>query len=207
MKTGLKMLLFVSGLLCLFTTSSFAQDEPLAKSPPTSQEAAQQEAGKSVSDQISEKASEIGDVLNQDANVQKASAGILQRIYDAAEYIGFPWFHWVAFMLMVAGVIGFGGQLILGKFFLLFRGSLNLKEIIADLLGLLVSAVGLILTTQASAENSDFTRTPMLVVSAAAVGAVLGLLCYWWGQSQEFAALRGKRAAASSQQPSNKPRM
>jgi hypothetical protein len=199
-------LFLMSGLMCLFASSSFAQEDPPAESPPTSQESAPQEPAKPVTEQLRDKASEISETLNKNPDVQKVSAGILQPIYDAAEYIGFPMFHWAAFMLMVAGVISFGGQLILGKFFLLMRGSLNLKEILGDLLGFLASAVGLILTTQASAENSSFTREPAMVVSAAAVGVVFGLLCYWWGQSQEFAALRGKRAA-SAPPPANRPRM
>ena len=46
-----------------------------------------------------------------------------------------------------------------------------------DVVGLLISAVGLVLTTQAAAENSaSFVQSPSAVVSAAVVGALLGFV-------------------------------
>jgi len=149
---------------------------------------AQQQAAEKVPEKIKDQVSEIGKTIDKVPAVQEASAGILQPIYQAAEYIGFPAFYWVAFALMTAGLISFAGQLVFAKLFLLFRLHLNIKEIMADILGLLISVVGLILTTQAATENSEFTRSPIAVISSAAVGVVLGLVFYWWGQSQEFRA-------------------
>ena len=155
---------------------------------------------------IGDKVSEIGDQvsdmekqLNEVEAVQEASAGILQPIYDVAEYMNFPAFYWVAFTLMTAGLVSFAGQLVFSKFFLLFRMSLSIKEILADALGLLISLVGLVMVTQAATENSaSFVQSPMAVVSATGVGVLVGLVFYLWGQRTEFDAARGaaaKRAA------------
>ncbi len=168
---------------------------------PTSQETKKETAdaapaeGPSTTEKLQDKVDEIADTVNKNETAKDVSAGILQPIYRAAEWIAFPMFYWVAFMLMVAGVVSFAGQVVFAKLFLLLSGSINLKEIIADSMGLLISAIGLVLTTQAATENSEFTRTPFMVISAAAVGALLGLVCYWWGQGQEFAARRGERSA------------
>ena len=141
-------------------------------------------------DQIKEQAQDITETLNQNATVQEASVGLLEQIYQLAEFMAFPAFYWVAFALMVAGVVSFAGQIVISKLVLLLKGKLNIKEILSDVLGLLISLVGLVLTTQAAAENSDFTQNAAMVVSAAVVGALAGLVFYWWGQSQEFAASR-----------------
>ena len=137
-----------------------------------------------------EKLQELSDSLNQTQAVQEVSAGILEPIYALAQYMAFPSFYWVAFALMVAGVVSFAGQLVFTKLLLLFKLNLNVKEILADLLGLLVSLTGLVLTTQAATQNSTFPDNAVAVVSAAAVGVVLGFVFYLWGQKQEFQAAR-----------------
>jgi len=133
-------------------------------------------------DKLKEHAKEIGETLNQDQTIQDVSAGILEPIYSAAEYMAFDSFYWVAFALMIAGVVSFAGQILFAKFFLLFKFSLNFKEIMSDLLGLLISIVGLVLTTQAATQNSTFAENSAAVVSAAVVGAIVGFVFYWWGQ-------------------------
>lgn len=140
---------------------------------------------------------EIGETIDRDPTAREVSAGLLQPIYQAAEYIAFPAFYWVAFMIMVAGVVGFAGQLVLTKLLLLVRGSLNLREILADALGLVISLVGLILTTQAATENSGFTTSPLLVLSSAGVGILAGLVFYVWGQRTEFDAVTGSHGQRS----------
>ncbi len=140
--------------------------------------------------QNTDKIKELGESLNQTQAVQDVSAGILEPIYTLAEYMAIPSFYWIAFALMVAGVVSFAGQLIFTKFFLLFKMSLNIKEILGDLLGLAVSLVGLVLTTQAATQNSTFPENSIAVVSATGVGVLLGLMFYLWGQSQEFKAAR-----------------
>jgi len=149
---------------------------------------AQEEAVQDVPEKLKDQVGEIGKTIDTVPVVQEASAGILQPIYQAAEYIAFPAFYWIAFALMTAGVISFAGQLLFSKLFLLFRLHLNIKEIMSDILGLLISAVGLVLTTQAATENSNFTESPIAVVSAAAVGVIVGFIFYLWGQGQEFRA-------------------
>jgi len=145
---------------------------------------AQEEAVQDVPEKLKDQVGEIGKTIDTVPVVQEASAGILQPIYQAAEYIAFPAFYWIAFALMTAGVISFAGQLLFSKLFLLFRLHLNIKEIMSDILGLLISAVGLVLTTQAATENSNFTESPIAVVSAAAVGVIVGFIFYLWGQGQ-----------------------
>lgn len=142
---------------------------------------------------VKEKAGEIGETLDQSEAAHDISQSILHPIYQAAEWAGqYPTFYWTAFALMTAGVVSFLLQLLLTKLFLLFRMHLNIKEILIDVVGLLVSATGLILATQAAAENSDsFVQSPSAVISAATVGALMGLVFYIWGQRQEFQAAKG----------------
>ena len=153
-----------------------------------------QEGGLTRSEEPTEKlkdnVEELGNTLNEFSTVQDASAGILDPIYRAAEFMAFPSFYWIAFALMVAGVVCFAGQLVFTKLFLLFKMNLNIKEVLGDALGLLISIVGLVLTTQAATQNSGFPENAIAVVSSTAVGAILGLVFYWWGQKQEFQAAR-----------------
>ncbi len=137
-----------------------------------------------------EKLQELGNTLNQSQAVQDASSQILAPIYQLAEQMSFPSFYWVAFALMVAGVVCFAGQLVFTKLLLLFKLNLNIKEILGDLLGLVVSLIGLVLTTQAATENSTFPENSIAVVSAAVVGALVGFVFYLWGQKLEFQAAR-----------------
>ena len=60
------------------------------------------------------------------------SAGILKPIYALAEYFSFPAFHWIAFAIMVAGVVSFALQLVLAKLVVLSKGSVSIKEILSD---------------------------------------------------------------------------
>ncbi len=185
--TCLTVCLMASTLCGLQTESAPAQTQDTQNTLPDAE----------IQDKLQEQVQEIGKTLDQSQAVQDVSAGILEPIYQAAEFVAFPAFYWLAFALMVAGVISFAGQLVFAKLLLLVRGNLNVKEIISDLLGLLISAVGLILTTQAATENSSFTESPVMVVSATVVGGLLGLVFYWWGQSQELDAARGAKQAAT----------
>ncbi len=136
---------------------------------------------------------EIADKVNQNEKAQEVSAGILKQIYLLAERMESPMFHWGAFALMVTGVISFALQLVLGKLLVLTKMSVSLTEILSDTLGLAISLVGLVLTTQAAAQNSTFTTSPAAVLSASAVGAVIGFLFFRWGTSQELAAADGRK--------------
>jgi hypothetical protein len=136
--------------------------------------------------------SKIAKQVDQDPRAKTAAAGILQPIYQVAEKLAFPAFHWVAFALMAAGVVSYALQLALGKLVVLMRMGLSLKEIASDGVGLAISVVGLVLTTQAAAENSTFTQSPFAVISATLVGAIVGFVLYLWGQSQELEAAAGR---------------
>lgn len=133
--------------------------------------------------------------VDADPRAQETAAGILKPIYMLAEQLSFPMFHGVAFALMIAGVVGFALQLVLGKLIVLTRMGFSFTEIGSDAMGLAISLVGLVLTTQAAAENSTFTSSPAAVIGATAVGAVAGLLHYWYGTAQELQAVRGRVAA------------
>ena len=61
-----------------------------------------------------------------------------------------------------------------------------------------VSLLGLVLTTQAAAENSSFTSSASAVLSATAVGVITGFVCYLWGQRQELQAVEGRTSAAAA---------
>jgi len=78
----------------------------------------------------------------QNEQAQEVSAGILKPIYRLAEAFSFPAFHWIAFAVMVAGVVSFALQLTLGKLVVLARFGFSLAAIFSDALGLAVSLVG-----------------------------------------------------------------
>ncbi len=139
----------------------------------------------------------LAEKMDKDPTANRAAAGILQPIYAVAETLAFPAFHWLAFGLMAAGVVSFTLQLALGKLVVLMRMGLSFKEIASDAVGLAISVVGLVLTTQAAAENSTFTQSPAAVISATAVGAVVGIILYIWGQAQELEAVAGRTRTAA----------
>ncbi len=151
------------------------------------------EKAKEIAGEAADKAAEIAVKIDENEAAREAAAGILQPIYIAAETLAFPAFYWLAFALMAAGVVSFALQLVLGKLVVLSKGSINLKEILSDAISLIISVIGLVLTTQAATENSTFTQSAALVLSSAAVGAVLGLFLYRWGQSLEVSAVAGQR--------------
>ena len=144
-----------------------------------------------------ETATAAAEAVEESKEAQEVSAGILRPIYQLAEAFSFPAFHWIAFAVMVTGVVSFALQLTLGKLVVLTRAGFSPAEILSDALGLAVSVVGLVLTTQAAAENSGFTRSAAAVLSAAAVGAIAGFVFYLWGQKQELQAVEGRKSAAA----------
>jgi hypothetical protein len=156
------------------------------------------ERAQQVIEDTREKVESIAKDVDQSERAREVSAGLLKPVYALAEHLAFPAFHWVAFTLMTAGVVGFALQLVLAKLAVLAKMSFSLREVLSDALGLAISVVGLVLTTQAAAENSDFTRRPAAVLSAAAVGALAGFIHYRWGQSQELQAALGRKQGAGT---------
>jgi hypothetical protein len=139
---------------------------------------------------------DIGQRVDQSEQAERVRAGILKPIYTLAEQFSFSAFHWVAFAIMVTGVVSFVLQLTLGKLVVLSRASVSPAEILSDALGLAVSLIGLVLTTQAAAENSNFTSSAFSVISSTCVGAIVGFVFYVWGQRQELQAVTGRKVAA-----------
>jgi len=144
-------------------------------------------------DAAKEQVEKIAETVNQNEQAQEASAGILKQIYLLAEKMESDSFHWIAFALMVTGVVSFALQLVLGKLFVLAKMSISLTEILSDAMGLAISLVGLVLTTQAAAQNTTFTSSPAAVLSSTAAGAVLGCLFFRWGTKQELSAANGRK--------------
>ena len=152
------------------------------------------ERAKGVVDQTQEKVSEIAADVDEDERAIEAKTSILGPIYALAETMSFKAFHWLAFMFMVTGVVSFALQLVLGKLVALAKLGFSLTEILSDALGLVISLIGLVLTTQAAAENSTFTESAFAVISATVVGLVLGFIFYLWGQRQELQAIDARKA-------------
>jgi len=133
--------------------------------------------------------------LDKSRQAQQISAGLLDPIYRLAEQLAFPMFHWLAFAIMATGVISYALQLVIGKLVVLSKMGFSMAEILSDALGLVISLIGLVLTTQAAAENSTFTQSPAAVLSAAVVGIVFGFIFYRWGQSHEIQATLGRQVS------------
>jgi hypothetical protein len=163
---------------------------------PAGKESVKEQAEQIVAD-TREKVEEIAQKVDESPEAQEASAGILKPIYSMAEYLSFSAFHWLAFAVMIAGVVGFALQLVLAKLVVLGKMGFSLKEFLSDALGLVISLLGLVLTTQAATENSNFTSSPAAVLSAAIVGVLVGLVFYWWGQTQEIEAVEGRKKRQS----------
>jgi len=179
--------LLMCAALLAGASSAFAQESP-ATTPVEQAKKSTEE----LTQQAQQQAGRIAETLDQDPQARSAAAGILQPIYLVAEYLAFPAFHWVAFALMSAGVVSFALQLVLGKLVVLARMGFSPREIIADAVGLAISVFGLVLTTQAAAENSSFTRSAAAVLSASALGLVAGIILYVWGQRTELEAVAGR---------------
>ena len=179
-------LLTVFAIWLSITFAAQAQD-------PSSVNGVQKQAKKIVTD-TQDKVEEIAEKVDESQSAQEVSAGLLEPVYALAVYFSsFPAFYGMAFALMVAGVISFSLQLVFAKLVVLSKGSLSIKEILSDLLGLAISLVGLVLTTQAATENSNFTASAFAVLSATALGGLAGLIFYRWGQSLEVQAAEGRR--------------
>lgn len=213
MKSSIAMaVLFATLSLGVLSHTSWAQEEaPSATASEVTEEASEtaEEVAEEASEtadaakdaleesvkQASQKVEEISKQVDSSEQAKEISAGILQPIYMLAEHMAFPTFHWVAFTLMATGVVSFALQLVLGKLAVLAKFGFSLSEILADVLGLLISLIGLVLTTQAAAENSTFTTSAFAVLSATAVGVIAGFVFYRWGQRHELDALKGRQVA------------
>ncbi len=190
MKHMLSIVPLFAFLLSVAVSAHAQEPDPAAK------EGVKEQAEQIVAD-TRDKVEEIAAKVDESPEAQEASAGVLKPIYAIAEYLSFSAFHWTAFAIMVAGVVGFALQLVLAKLVVLSKMGFSLKEFLSDALGLAISLVGLVLTTQAATENSNFTSSPAAVLSATAVGVIVGLIFYWWGQTQEIQAVEGRKKRES----------
>jgi ABC-type multidrug transport system fused ATPase/permease subunit len=148
---------------------------------------------KKIDEQASKKIDDVKKRINENEDAQRAAESILDPIYKLAEKFSFGGFYWIAFALMAAGVVSFALQLVIGKLFLLAKLQFSLTEIVGDALGLLISLVGLVLTTQAATENSFFTQSAFAVLSSAALGIVCGVLMFVWSTKTEARAADSRK--------------
>ena len=171
-----------------------------ADTEPTSESAVSGAMDKAaeMTDVAKDKAAELQKQVNESEQAQEVASGILDPIYTLAESFGqFSAFYWVAFAIMATGVVSFALQLVLGKLIALANSGFSLTEILSDGLGLAISVVGLVLTTQAATENSQFAASAFSVLSATVVGIVAGFMFYIWGQRQELEAINARKVDAS----------
>lgn len=172
-------------------TTETPTEEKTAEEKPAQTETWEETAKKEAA-KAEKKIKDIASDVDKDPHANQIKAGILQPIYLVAENLNFSAFHWLAFALMAAGVFNYALQLLLGKLVVLMRAGFSLREILSDVAGFAISLVGLVLTTQAAAENSTFTQSAAAVISATLAGAVFGFVLYCWGQSAELEAVEGR---------------
>ena len=154
---------------------------------------------KEALDDAKETVNNLAKGVDESEKANEAKTSVLKPIYALAEQLSFPAFHWLAFMFMVTGCVSFALQLVLGKLVALTKLGFSLTEILSDALGLVISLVGLVLTTQAATENSTFTASAFSVLSATIIGFILGCVFYVWGQRQELQAIDARRAKAAAE--------
>ena len=189
----------VAMALCLSVGTIYAQ-EAAGNSSADSATSGTMEKVDEIADVAKEKAAELQEQVNDSESAQEVASGILEPIYTLAESFGqFSAFYWIAFAIMATGVVSFALQLVLGKLVALANSGFSLTEILSDGLGLAISVVGLVLTTQAATENSQFAASAFSVLSATVVGIVLGFMFYIWGQRQELEAINARKSAATKE--------
>jgi len=182
-----------------------ASDKPPTEDEDTDITETVEEAAEDAAENVSEHASNLAETaqkkvedvaedIDKSETAKDVSAGVLTPIYQLAEAMEFSAFHWIAFALMITGVISYALQLVIGKLVVLAHAGFSIQEILSDALGLVISLIGLVLTTQAAAQNSSFTQSPFAVLSSALLGIVLGIVFFFWGQSAEVQAAKGRTA-------------
>ena len=189
--TWMKVMVFA---VCAASNAAAQEGSAFPVDPPANPDAQAPEgvgnAADNVREKVADKVSEVADQVNRDERAHELRAGILKPIYLLAEKLEGRPFHWLAFALMATGVVNFGLQLVLGKLVMLSRMKISLIEILSDGAAFAACLIGLVLATQAAAQNSKFTENSFSVLSATAVGAFFGLIFYWRGQSQEILAAK-----------------
>ena len=186
--------------LVVFQQNAFGQEGNDNQTNQQDQEGDQGDGNESISgkaqdlkEQAEKKVDEIKEKVDNNEDAQEAADSILNPIYKLVEsFANVSYFYWIAFAIMSAGVISYSLQLVLGKLFMLFKGRFSIAEVLSDGLGLLISVVGIGLTTQAATENSQFTESAAAVLSSAVAGAIVGILMFMWGVSLEAKAAKSR---------------
>ena len=92
-------------VLCLLCVNTHAQDADNNPDDTTGESVT--DRAETIVNDTRERVDEIAERVDQSERAKEISAGILQPIYQLAEYLSFPAVHWVAFAIMTTGVISF----------------------------------------------------------------------------------------------------
>lgn len=151
-------------------------------------------------DQLAVKAGELGASaqekaleLAQGEQSQQAAQTILEWI-EAAETFYMPWITWALVAAGIALFVSHSGQLVFGKLATLFKGSLQIGEIINDFLVAAFAGLSLPAILLIPIGGEAFINSPLQVLSAAAVGVLLGVYLFNHGVRLEMRGVEAKKA-------------
>ena len=148
-----------------------------------------------VSGQIKDKAGEMSDLAKEKATAfaeseegKQASATVLEWI-QSAESLYTPWMNWALVAVGIALFVSHAGQLLLGKLWALIRGKgFSFCEFCNDFLVAAFAGLSLPVVLLIPTGSGAFISNPLQVLSAAAVGMILGVILYTHGMNQEMQA-------------------
>ena len=159
--------------------------------------AAKDEARPAVGDAV-KKIDEVVEQVDQSEQAQNVKSNILAPIYSLAERFSFPAFHWLAFAVMVTGVVSFALQLVMGKLVVLSRFSLSPTEILSDVLGLAGKSHRFGAHDPGRDGKLQLHLERVFRALGHRGGRDTGIVFYVWGQRQELQAVEGRRRVAAS---------
>lgn len=150
-------------------------------------------------DQLAVKAGELGASaqekaveLAQGEQSQHAAQTILEWI-EAAETFYVPWITWALVAAGIALFVSHAGQLVFGKLATLFKGRLQFGEIINDFLVAAFAGLSLPAVLLIPVGGEAFINSPLQVLSAAAVGILVGVYLFNHGVRLELRGADAKK--------------
>ncbi len=139
-------------------------------------------------EELTEAAKAKAEEFEQSERAKKASAAVLEWV-QSAEQLYRPWINWCLIAVGIGLFISHAGQLILGKLWALVRGKgFNFFECVNDFLVAAFAGLSLPVVLLIPTGHGAFISSPIMVLSAAAVGMILGVILYTHGMKQEMLA-------------------
>jgi hydrogenase expression/formation protein HypC len=130
-----------------------------------------------------------GQVLERISADEATEILALLEWIQSADSLYRPWINWAMVAVGIALLTSHAGQLVVGKFWTLIRGKgFNVCEIINDLLVTAFSGLALPVVLLIPTGRGAFISSPLAVLSAAAVGLIIGVFLYTHGMKQEMLA-------------------